>query len=229
VPRKLAVCSPLVADGREVLPSVVDLAEERARKSRLQRRHVSFPLPDPPAEKLLAGRGYREVRRFHEMAIEFDAAPPAVPLPDGLTLETATVEGAAGFHAAIGEAFQDHWEFHPIAFEEWWNRRSGDPDFDIGWWFVVRQGEDGRCDPQRPGPQRRRVRRHPRSPPGLAGARPGQGPAAAHLRPRGRGRLAADDPRRRRHQPDRCHRPLPQRGMTTELESAVWERGLPGA
>jgi mycothiol synthase len=139
----LAVCFPLVTgDRRAVLPRLVDLVERRADGSGLQRLHVSFMLPDPSAEELLTGRGYREVRRFHEMAIELDAAPATVRLPDGFSLETATVEGAARFHAAVGEAFEDHWEFHPIPFDEWWSRRSGDPDFDITWWFVIREGEE---------------------------------------------------------------------------------------
>jgi mycothiol synthase len=98
-------------------------------------------VPDPPTEKLLAGRGYADVRRFFEMAIELDGPPSAVVLPDGFTLQVATPEDAPAFHETISEAFEDHWENHPMPFQEWWRLRTSDPDFDISWWFTVREGD----------------------------------------------------------------------------------------
>lgn len=139
---ELGVGFPVVALGQQAaLPAAVDLVEGRATELGLKRLHVAVFVPDPPAEALLADRGYSEVRRFYEMAIELDAAPPAVPLPEGFSLQTATEEDAREFHATIGEAFEDHWEFHPMPFDEWWRMRSGDPDFDISWWFTVREGD----------------------------------------------------------------------------------------
>ncbi len=137
----LAICYP-VALHDDALPALVDLAEHRARESGLERLQVLTLVPDPPAEKLLADRRCQEVRRFYEMAIELDAPPPAAVLPGGFTLQVATPEDGPAFHAAVDEAFEDHWEHHPLPFEEWWERRTSDPEFDISWWFLVREGDE---------------------------------------------------------------------------------------
>jgi GNAT superfamily N-acetyltransferase len=137
----LGVSFPIAADA-ELLPVLVDLAERRAAELGLERLQTVVLVPDPPAEELLADRGYRDVRRFFEMAIELDGPPPTVVLPDGFTLQVATPEDGPAFHATIGEAFEDHWDNHPLPFDEWWRLRTGDPDFDISWWFTVRQGEE---------------------------------------------------------------------------------------
>jgi GNAT superfamily N-acetyltransferase len=41
----------------------------------------------------------------------------------------------------ISEAFEDHWEHHHQPFAEWWRLRTGDPEFDISWWFTVCEGD----------------------------------------------------------------------------------------
>src|SRR4051794_12532517 len=111
------------------VPALVDLVERRSTELDLQRLHVPVLMPDPPVEKLLADRGYRDVRRFFEMAVQLDGPPPAIELPDGSTLQVATPEDGPAFHDTIDEAFQDHWEHHPLPFDEWWRQRTGDPEF----------------------------------------------------------------------------------------------------
>jgi mycothiol synthase len=138
---ELGIGFPVAAD-QQVVPRLIDLAERRAVELDLERLQIVVLVPDPPAEELLADRDYRDVRRFFEMAIELDGPPPSVVLPDGFTLHVATPEDGPAFHAAIGEAFEDHWDHHPLPFDEWWRLRTGDPDFDISWWFTVRQGEE---------------------------------------------------------------------------------------
>jgi len=123
------------------VPLLVDLVERRAAGLGLARLHVAVLVPDPLPQELLRSRGYSEVRRFFEMAIALDGPPPPVALPPGFTLQAATVQDGPAFHEAISEAFQDHWEHHHQPFDEWWARRTGDPDFDISWWFTVREGE----------------------------------------------------------------------------------------
>jgi GNAT superfamily N-acetyltransferase len=98
-------------------------------------------VPDPLAEELLHGRGYRRVRLFFEMVIELDAPPPAVALPDGFSLQVATPEDGWAFHETISESFEDHWEHHHQPFEEWWHQRTSDPELDISWWFTLREGD----------------------------------------------------------------------------------------
>ncbi|HVN11809.1 MAG TPA: GNAT family N-acetyltransferase [Kineosporiaceae bacterium] len=125
----------------EAMPAMVDLVERRATELGLERLHVAVLVPDPEAEELLADRGYADVRRFFEMAIELAGPPSAVVLSDEFTVQVATPEEAPAFHETLSEAFQDHWEHHDQPFEEWWRARTSDPDFDISWWFTVRDGD----------------------------------------------------------------------------------------
>jgi mycothiol synthase len=131
-----------IATRHELVPVLIDHVERRAAEVGVERLQVVVLVPDPPAELLLSERGYTDVRRFYEMAIELAGPPPAASLPDGFSLDVATVEDAPAFHAAISEAFEDHWEHHPRPFDEWWQMRSGDPEFDIAWWFLVRHGDE---------------------------------------------------------------------------------------
>jgi hypothetical protein len=112
----LGITFPIAAR-QEALQLMVDVVECRTAELGLER------LP----QGLLADRGFREVRRFFEMAIELDGPPPAVVLPDGFTLEVATREDAPAFHATIDEAFQGHWEHHPLPFDERWQRGRPTP------------------------------------------------------------------------------------------------------
>ena len=121
--------------------AMLEFVERRAAQLALQRLQLELLLPDPTTEQLFASRGYAEVRRFYDMAVELAAPPPPVVLPSGFTLQVATPDDGPAFHETIGEAFQDHWEHHDLPFEEWWRLRTGDPEFDISWWFTVRAGD----------------------------------------------------------------------------------------
>lgn len=138
---ELGVVYPVVDAGHpQAAPLLVDLAERRATELGRQRLQLAVLLPDPPVEQVAVERGYQDVRRFYEMAIELDS-PPAVAVPEGFTLRAATTEDGPEFHETIGEAFEDHWEHHRLPFDEWWRLRTSDPDFDISWWFTVREGD----------------------------------------------------------------------------------------
>jgi mycothiol synthase len=90
--------------------------------------------------RLFSAAGYREVRRFYMMAIELEDVPPEPVLPPGLTIDVMQAGEERAFHHALDEAFQDHWEHHPLPFEQWWHERSSTPDYDRTLWFVVRDG-----------------------------------------------------------------------------------------
>jgi GNAT superfamily N-acetyltransferase len=115
---------------------LVDRAESRARHYGSRRLHQFGLGPDEDAARLFVALGYREVRRFYEMAIELDAPPEA---PD-LGIETLDLGDVQEFHAALDEAFQDHWEHHGSPFEEWWERHRANPNLDLSLWFVIREG-----------------------------------------------------------------------------------------
>ena len=129
------------AKGRGLGTALADRGEARALVHRVAKTHAVALAEDAAAAGLFESRGYREVRRFYEMAIEL-AAPPAVPaLPEGLLLDVFGEEDAPAFHRALNEAFGDHWEWHPTAYEDWWGLRSGQQSDEEGpLWFVVRDG-----------------------------------------------------------------------------------------
>lgn len=122
---------------------LVDRSERRLRALGVRRVHAVTLAPDVAAEPLLTGLDYREVRRFWEMTIELGEDPPPDPqLPEGLRIEPFSSELARDFHAALEEAFVDHWEFQPTPFEEWWERQTRKPDHDPTLWFLVRSAEE---------------------------------------------------------------------------------------
>ncbi len=137
----LLVCFPVGAFA-DTLPVMLDLVEGRARELGRQRLHVIVAVADPEPQRLLPARGYLEVRRFFHMAVAVQAPPEPVALPAGLTLQTVTAAEAGAFHAALSEAFADHWEHHSEAFDVWWGRVSTTPGFDLAWWFTIRDGEE---------------------------------------------------------------------------------------
>jgi GNAT superfamily N-acetyltransferase len=225
----LGVSFPVVTRP-DLVPVVVDLVERRAAELGVERLQTVVPVPDRPVEQVLTDLGYTEVRRFYEMAIEFEGPPPpAASLPDGFTLHVATPDDARAFHAAVDEAFEDHWEHHHRPFEEWWALRTGDPEFDITWWFLIRQGNETvaaiRNVPGRNGGvyvATLGVRRNWRGL-GLAKALLHHTFARAYETGFRRVTLAVDA-----SSPTGATALYRGVGMTTELENAVWERRLRG-
>jgi mycothiol synthase len=130
-------------------------AEERARKLSLPRLHTWSLAADERAHRLFELFGMRELPRFYRMLIELDAPPEPAELPDGLGFDTFDEDDARAFHAALGDAFADEWNFVFTPFEEWWQLRIEAPDFDPTLWFVVRDGDEmaavARCEPDRSG------------------------------------------------------------------------------
>jgi GNAT superfamily N-acetyltransferase len=129
------------ARGRGLGTELVERVTRRAIDEGAKRLHYSTLAADEGAPALLTGRGFHEVRRFYEMGIELDGAPPEPVLPDGLALETFREEDARAFHQALDEAFRDHWEHRSVPFEEWWERHTTKPDHDPSLWFLVRDGD----------------------------------------------------------------------------------------
>jgi mycothiol synthase len=142
--------------GRGLGSRLLDLSEARLAGLGLARIHTVALAPDIDAQPLLAARGYREVRRFREMTIELAGDPPAEPvLPDGLRIDRFSDDIARAFHAALEEAFVEHWEHTPEPFDEWWERQVARPDHDPSLWSFVRDGDEvaaaTRNDPERSG------------------------------------------------------------------------------
>jgi GNAT superfamily N-acetyltransferase len=126
------------AQGRGLGTRLLELAEGRMAEEGAVRNQSWTVAADERASELLVGRGYREVRRFWDMAIDLGEEPaePAV------AIETFREEDARAFHAANEEAFEDHWEAHPESFETWWQRQLGRRNYDPSLWFLVRDGDE---------------------------------------------------------------------------------------
>jgi mycothiol synthase len=139
------------AKGRGLGAQLVDRSEAWAN-GRAPRVHQVALGGDEAAERLFLARGYHEARRFYEMAIHLDAAPA---VPGGVVVEPFREEEVRAFHAALDEAFQDHWEHHSHPFDEWWARHRKSVNFDPSLWFLIRDGDEiaavARNEPDRNG------------------------------------------------------------------------------
>jgi len=129
--------------GRGLGTEIVERGEAFARAEGAKKIHTGAAEPDVAARALFESRGYREVRRFYEMAIELTEEPAAPVLPAGLVLDELHEDEYEAFYDALNEAFAEHWEWHPDPFDEWLERRRGQHRDEHGpVWFVVRDGDE---------------------------------------------------------------------------------------
>jgi GNAT superfamily N-acetyltransferase len=119
--------------------SIVARAEQRLAEEASPRLHAWSMAGDELAAELFRIRGFVEVRRFWEMEIDLGDEPPAEPF---IAIESFGEDEGQAFHAALEEAFADHWEPHPEPFETWWQRQIGRSNYDPTLWFVIRDGDE---------------------------------------------------------------------------------------
>jgi mycothiol synthase len=124
--------------GRGLGAELLQRSERRGRERGAARMHQVALGADSGARDLITSHGYAETRRFFEMAIELHEPPP----PVRVTVETVREGELRAFHAALDEAFQDHWEHHSTPFDEWWGRHSANPNLDLSLWFLIRDGDE---------------------------------------------------------------------------------------
>jgi mycothiol synthase len=92
---------------------------------------------EPRVGALLSAHGYREVRRFELMRIDFagEPEPPAV-LP-GIDVRAFRPEDAERLFAAHREAFADHWGEGDERYEDFRHHQLESPEFDADLWFLA--------------------------------------------------------------------------------------------
>jgi mycothiol synthase len=136
--------------GRGLGTRLVETMEERVAEEGARRTQSWTVAGDAAAASLFERHGYREVRRFWEMAIELDEDPPE----PSVRVEPFREEDAQAFHAALEESFADHWEHTPEPFDDWWARQLRRENYDPSLWFVIRDGGEiagvARCEPRPP-------------------------------------------------------------------------------
>jgi mycothiol synthase len=133
----------VVGKGRGIGTEILHRGEAFARAEGVQKILAGGAEPDLAARALFESHGYREVRRFYEMAIELTEQPSEPVVPDGLVLDELRDDEYQAFYHALNEAFAEHWEWHPQPFEEWLELRQGQHRDERGpLWFVVRDGDE---------------------------------------------------------------------------------------
>jgi len=129
--------------GRGLGTEILARGEEFARSEGVKKILTGAAEPNAAARALFESRGYREVRRFYEMAIELTEEPRVPELPDGLVVDELQDGEERAFYDALNEAFADHWEWHPTPFDEWLEKRKGQHHDEHGpVWFVIRDGDE---------------------------------------------------------------------------------------
>ncbi|HEY2353473.1 MAG TPA: GNAT family N-acetyltransferase [Gaiellaceae bacterium] len=126
------------AEGRGYGSGLVELAMKRLAEEGSTRLHAWTNAGHERAAAIFRTRGFGEVRTFWDMGIDLDVEPPEPSVAIDVFREG---EGPA-FHAALEEAFEDHWEPHPEPFESWWARQIGRSNYDPSLWFVIRDGDE---------------------------------------------------------------------------------------
>jgi mycothiol synthase len=121
---------------------LVDLAEERARARNAVSVQNAIVSADEEAAALLEARGYVPIRHWYRMAVELGDEPTEPAWPDGVRVEPFREEDALGFHEAIEEAWQDHWDHSPRPFEQFRERLLDGSRYDPTLWTVAWAGDE---------------------------------------------------------------------------------------
>lgn len=135
--------------GRGVGTFLLDLIERRAMEHRAAAApdadvdfQVDTTVPDEAVHRMLEARGFQNVRQFWRMDVDLQSGTSAGDPPVGIAILPFVREtDDRVVHAAITEAFQDHWGSVPRTFEEWSAHRLDDPSFDPSLWFVAWDGD----------------------------------------------------------------------------------------
>ena len=92
---------------------------------------------------LFARHGYQHVRTFLRLHLDL-AEPPAAPVwPAGIAVRGfRRHRDEAAVHAAMDEAFRDHWRPDVMSLEEWLAFRFKRPDLDLRLWWVAWAGDE---------------------------------------------------------------------------------------
>jgi ribosomal protein S18 acetylase RimI-like enzyme len=126
------------AQGRGLGAQLLELTESRFVEEGATRMHSWTIAKDERGAALFAGRGFHEVRRFWDMAIDLAEEPPQ----PAIAAEIFEEKDAPGFHAALEESFSDHWNHSPEPFEKWWSRQRERANYDPTLWFLIREGDE---------------------------------------------------------------------------------------
>ena len=130
--------------GRGIGSAILETTERRAREGAV------LPAPiqnatlnqDDPTTRFYERHGYARVRHFWRLVAELEREHDVVA-PDGIELRAYRhPDDARAVHAALEEAFLDHWNNRPRPFDEWSKRIFDDRHFDPTLWRVAADGDE---------------------------------------------------------------------------------------
>jgi mycothiol synthase len=135
--------------GRGLSRLLLRLAEQRAWQStepqpdgRLVNLGVWTHADDAERIALFERHGYRHVRTFLHLELDLIKPPAAPAWPVGIEVrQFRRHRDEAAVHAAMDEAFRDHWRPEVMSLDEWLAFRFERPDLDLGLWWVAWAGE----------------------------------------------------------------------------------------
>jgi len=101
---------------------LLDWGEERARElgaGRTVRIHAGAVSDNELLANELRRRGYELVRHFFTMEIDLTDEPDDPAWPEGIAVRTYRPGDERALYDADMEAFEDHWDFFTVPFEDW--------------------------------------------------------------------------------------------------------------
>lgn len=105
--------------------------------------HAGSLADEPNVGRLLTRAGYREIRRFQLMRIDFHDVPPAPTLPPGISIEQLDpAHDVAAAFEAHREAFTDHWGEMEETLEDFRHWLIDTPQFDRELSLVAKDGPE---------------------------------------------------------------------------------------
>ena len=82
-------------------------------------------------------RGFTQLRHFFRMETDLVEEPPAPHWPDGVAVRPLRPDEVRAVYEVSSQAFADHWDFVPLAFEEWEEMFVRFSGFDPSLWFIA--------------------------------------------------------------------------------------------
>jgi GNAT superfamily N-acetyltransferase len=109
--------------GRGLGTAIAETTERRARERGVAQLENGVLGSDARAADLLLSRGYRDVRHFYRMRIEFEEPPPKPQWPEGFEVSVFDPAEAREFHDALEDGFAEEWGHTEEPFEAFSKRR----------------------------------------------------------------------------------------------------------
>lgn len=82
-------------------------------------------------------RDFSLIRHFFRMEVDLSEEPEQPVWPEGITVRTYETGETRAVYDAVMDAFADHWDHVPTAFEEWEHFTVGSTMFDPTLWFLA--------------------------------------------------------------------------------------------